>query len=339
MVEKNDAEILAQTIKEIEKTYGKGSIMRLGDTVKVDEDAISSGSLLIDEALGIGGYPRGRIIEIYGPESSGKTTLALQAISEIQKKGGKAAYIDAENAIDPTYAKNLGVQIDDLILSQPDSGEQALEIAELLIKSGAIDLLVVDSVAALVPQAELDGIMSDSSMGLQARLMSKAMRKLSGVMNKSKCTVIFINQLREKIGVVYGNPETTTGGRALKFYASIRIEVRKGEAIKQGTDIIGNKVNVKIVKNKVAPPFKTATIEIRYGEGVSRVSEIIDLAVQYDIIEKSGAWFSYNGEKIGQGRENVRLFLNSHPEIYDQIDQQIQQMIKNKNAASLQQDL
>ena len=339
MVEKNDAEILAQTIKEIEKTYGKGSIMRLGDTVKFDEDAISSGSLLIDEALGIGGYPRGRIIEIYGPESSGKTTLALQAISEIQKKGGKAAYIDAENAIDPTYAKNLGVQIDDLILSQPDSGEQALEIAELLIKSGAIDLLVVDSVAALVPQAELDGIMSDSSMGLQARLMSKAMRKLSGVMNKSKCTVIFINQLREKIGVVYGNPETTTGGRALKFYASIRIEVRKGEAIKQGTDIIGNKVNVKIVKNKVAPPFKTATIEIRYGEGVSRVSEIIDLAVQYDIIEKSGAWFSYNGEKIGQGRENVRLFLNSHPDVYDQIDQQIQQMIKNKNAASLQQEL
>ena len=339
MVEKNDAEILAQTIKEIEKTYGKGSIMRLGDTVKVDEDAISSGSLLIDEALGIGGYPRGRIIEIYGPESSGKTTLALQAISEIQKKGGKAAYIDAENAIDPTYAKNLGVQIDDLILSQPDSGEQALEIAELLIKSGAIDLLVVDSVAALVPQAELDGIMSDSSMGLQARLMSKAMRKLSGVMNKSKCTVIFINQLREKIGVVYGNPETTTGGRSLKFYASIRIEVRKGEAIKQGTDIIGNKVNVKIVKNKVAPPFKTATIEIRYGEGVSRVSEIIDLAVQYDIIEKSGAWFSYNGEKIGQGRENVRLFLNSHPDVYDQIDQQIQQMIKNKNAASLQQEL
>ena len=339
MVEKNDAEILAQTIKEIEKTYGKGSIMRLGDTVKVDEDAISSGSLLIDEALGIGGYPRGRIIEIYGPESSGKTTLALQAISEIQKKGGKAAYIDAENAIDPTYAKNLGVQIDYLILSQPDSGEQALEIAELLIKSGAIDLLVVDSVAALVPQAELDGIMSDSSMGLQARLMSKAMRKLSGVMNKSKCTVIFINQLREKIGVVYGNPETTTGGRALKFYASIRIEVRKGEAIKQGTDIIGNKVNVKIVKNKVAPPFKTATIEIRYGEGVSRVSEIIDLAVQYDIIEKSGAWFSYNGEKIGQGRENVRLFLNSHPDVYDQIDQQIQQMIKNKNAASLQQEL
>lgn len=330
---------LEQVMNDIEKQFGKGSIMKLGDTTHLKVDVCSSGCLSLDIALGVGGYPRGRIIEIYGPESSGKTTLALQAISEIQKKGGKAAYIDAENAIDPTYAKNLGVQIDDLILSQPDSGEQALEIAELLIKSGAIDLLVVDSVAALVPQAELDGIMSDSSMGLQARLMSKAMRKLSGVMNKSKCTVIFINQLREKIGVVYGNPETTTGGRALKFYASIRIEVRKGEAIKQGTDIIGNKVNVKIVKNKVAPPFKTATIEIRYGEGVSRVSEIIDLAVQYDIIEKSGAWFSYNGEKIGQGRENVRLFLNSHPDVYDQIDQQIQQMIKNKNAASLQQEL
>lgn len=323
MVEKTDADVLAQTIKEIEKTYGKGSIMRLGDSVKVEEDAISSGSLLIDRALGIGGYPRGRIIEIYGPESSGKTTLALQAIAEIQKKGGKAAYIDAENAIDPTYAKNLGVQIDELILSQPDSGEQALEIAELLIKSGAIDLLVVDSVAALVPQAELDGVMSDSSMGLQARLMSKAMRKLSGVMNKSKCTVIFINQLREKIGIVYGNPETTTGGRALKFYASIRIEVRKGEAIKQGTDIIGNKVNVKVVKNKVAPPFKTATIEIRYGEGVSRESEIIDLAVEDEIIEKSGAWFSYNGEKIGQGRENVRLFLRAHPEIYNDIEEKL----------------
>ena len=344
MAKEKDKEIdkdkmLDQVLADIEKQFGKGAIMKLGGQNNIEIDTVSTGSLSLDIALGVGGYPKGRIIEIYGPESSGKTTLALQAISEIQKKGGKAAYIDAENAIDPTYAKNLGVQIDDLILSQPDSGEQALEIAELLIKSGAIDLLVVDSVAALVPQAELDGIMSDSSMGLQARLMSKAMRKLSGVMNKSKCTVIFINQLREKIGVVYGNPETTTGGRALKFYASIRIEVRKGEAIKQGTDIIGNKVNVKIVKNKVAPPFKTATIEIRYGEGVSRVSEIIDLAVQYDIIEKSGAWFSYNGEKIGQGRENVRLFLNSHPDVYDQIDQQIQQMIKNKNAASLQQEL
>jgi len=311
MAEKNENEVLAQTIKEIEKTYGKGSIMRLGDSVKVEEDAISSGSLLIDQALGIGGYPRGRIVEIFGPESSGKTTLALHAIAEVQKTGGKAAFIDAENAIDPMYAKNLGVQIDELILSQPDSGEQALEIAELLIKSGAIDLLVVDSVAALVPQAELDGIMSDTNMGLQARLMSKAMRKLSGVMNKSKCTVIFINQLREKIGVIYGNPEVTTGGRALKFYASIRVDVRKGEAIKQGSEIIGNKVNVKIVKNKVAPPFKAATIEIRYGEGISRISEVIDLASEYELIDKSGSWFSYKGERIGQGRENVRLFLNA----------------------------
>ncbi len=332
MAEKTDAEILAQTIKEIEKTYGKGSIMRLGDSVKVEEDAISSGSLLIDRALGIGGYPRGRIIEIYGPESSGKTTLALQAIAEVQKTGGRAAFIDAENAIDPTYAKNLGVQIDELILSQPDSGEQALEIAELLIKSAAIDLLVVDSVAALVPQAELDGVMSDSSMGLQARLMSKAMRKLSGVMNRSKCTVIFINQLREKIGVVYGNPETTTGGRALKFYASIRIEVRKGEAIKQGTDIIGNKVNVKVVKNKVAPPFKTATIEIRYGEGVSRIGEIIDLAVEYGIIDKSGAWFSYKDDKIGQGRENVRLFLQANPDIYTSIEEELKEKLKNNDS-------
>ncbi len=328
MADKKDNEVLAQTIKEIEKTYGKGSIMRLGDSVKVEEDAISSGSLLIDQALGIGGYPRGRIVEIYGPESSGKTTLALHAIAEVQKTGGKAAFIDAENAIDPMYAKNLGVQIDELILSQPDSGEQALEIAELLIKSGAIDLLVIDSVAALVPQAELDGIMSDANMGLQARLMSKAMRKLSGVMNKSKCTVIFINQLREKIGIIYGNPETTTGGRALKFYASIRVDVRKGEAIKQGSEIIGNKVNVKIVKNKVAPPFKTAQVEIRYGEGISRVSEVIDLGVEYGLIDKSGSWFSYQGEKIGQGRENVRLFLNNNPEIYEEINKNLHEKIR-----------
>ncbi|NLZ75285.1 MAG: recombinase RecA [Erysipelotrichia bacterium] len=329
MSEKKENEVLAQTIKEIEKTYGKGSIMVLGDSVKVEEDAISSGSLLIDQALGIGGYPRGRIVEIYGPESSGKTTLALHAIAEVQKTGGKAAFIDAENAIDPMYAKNLGVKIDELILSQPDSGEQALEIAELLIKSGAIDLLVIDSVAALVPQAELDGIMSDANMGLQARLMSKAMRKLSGVMNKSKCTVIFINQLREKIGIIYGNPETTTGGRALKFYASIRVDVRKGEAIKQGSDLIGNKVNVKIVKNKVAPPFKSAQVEIRYGEGLSRISEVIDLGVEYDLIGKSGSWFSYNGEKIGQGKENVRLFLDNNPEIYDEIHEKLHEILRS----------
>lgn len=328
MADKKENEVLAQTIKEIEKTYGKGSIMRLGDSVKVEEDAISSGSLLIDQALGIGGYPRGRIVEIYGPESSGKTTLALHAIAEVQKTGGKAAFIDAENAIDPMYAKNLGVQIDELILSQPDSGEQALEIAELLIKSGAIDLLVVDSVAALVPQAELDGIMSDANMGLQARLMSKAMRKLSGVINKSKCTVIFINQLREKIGVIYGNPETTTGGRALKFYASIRVDVRKGEAVKQGSEIIGNKVNVKIVKNKVAPPFKSAQVEIRYGEGISRAAEVIDLGVEYGLIDKSGSWFSYQGEKIGQGRENVRLFLEANPKIYEEINMNLQEIIR-----------
>lgn len=327
MPEKTEEQMLAETIKEIEKQYGKGSIMRLGDTANVDVDAISSGSLLVDRALGVGGYPRGRIIEIYGPESSGKTTLALHAIAEVQKTGGKAAFIDAENAIDPVYAKKLGVQIDDLILSQPDSGEQALEITEMLIKSGAIDLVVVDSVAALVPQAELDGVMSDNSIGLQARLMSKALRKMAGLMNRSKCTVIFINQLREKIGVMYGNPETTPGGRSLKFYSSIRIEIRKGEAIKQGSEIIGNKTNVKVVKNKVAPPFKTATIEIRYGEGISHLGEIIDLAVDYDLLEKSGTWFSYNGEKLGQGKENVRAFLNEHPEIVEKLDQQIREKL------------
>jgi len=330
MAEKNKTEALAETIKEIEKTYGKGSIMRLGDSVKVEEDAISSGSLLIDQALGIGGYPRGRIIEIYGPESSGKTTLALHAIAEVQKNGGKAAFIDAENAIDPMYAKKLGVDIDDLILSQPDSGDQALQITELLIKSGAIDLIVVDSVAALVPQAELDGTIGDSSIGLQARLMSQAMRKLAGAMNRSKCTVIFINQLREKIGIMFGNPETTPGGRALKFYSSIRLEVRKGEPIKQGSELIGNKVNIKIVKNKVAPPFKTCTVEMRYGEGLSHISEVIDLAVEYGLIEKSGAWFSYNGEKIGQGKENVRQYMLDHPQFTEEIDTKLHELLKQK---------
>jgi len=328
--EKKRDEVLAETIKEIEKTYGKGSIMVLGDAAKVDTDAISSGSLLIDQALGIGGYPKGRIIEIYGPESSGKTTLALQAIAEVQKNGGKCAYIDAENAIDPVYAKNLGVNIEDLILSQPDSGEQGLQICEILVKSGAIDLIIVDSVAALVPQQELDGNIGDASIGLQARMMSQAMRKLDGIMNKNRCSVIFINQIREKIGVMFGNPETTPGGRALKFHASIRLEVRKGEPIKQGTDIIGNKVNVKVVKNKVAPPFKSCTVEIRYGEGVSHVSEVIDLAVDYDIIEKSGAWFSYNGEKIGQGKENVRAYMLEHQDIYTTIDSQLKKLITEK---------
>ncbi len=316
--DKNDA-LLADAIKQIEKQYGKGSIMKLGERAAVDVDAISSGSIKIDEALGIGGYPKGRIIEIYGPESSGKTTLALHAIAEVQKKGGRAAYIDAENAIDPNYAKNLGVNIDELILSQPDSGEQGLQIAEMLIKSGAIDIIVVDSVAALVPQAELDGEMGDAQVGLQARMMSKAMRKLSGVMNRSECTAIFINQLREKVGIMFGNPETTPGGRALKFYASVRLDIRRSEAIKNGTEIIGNKVNVKVVKNKVAPPFKTASIEIMYGEGISYVAELLDLCVDHEIIRKSGAWFSYQGEKIGQGKEAAKNHIKSDPALMEEL--------------------
>ena len=328
---KNDL-ALEETLRAIEKQYGKGSIMKLGDRAQVDVDAISSGSLTIDVALGVGGYPKGRIIEIYGPESSGKTTLALHAIAEVQKRGGKAAFIDAENAIDPMYAKNLGVMIDDLILSQPDSGEQALEITEMLIKSVAFDLIVIDSVAALVPQAELDGEMSDAHVGLQARLMSKAMRKLSGHMNRSSTTVIFINQLREKIGVMFGNPETTPGGKALKFYASIRIDVRKSEAIKQGGEIQGNKVNVKIVKNKVAPPFKVAVIEIIYGEGISKTGELIDLGVEHDIIAKAGAWFSYKGEKIGQGRESVRQFLKDNPNVAKEVEAEIKQRLLTAKA-------
>ena len=324
MSEKGNKEInkdglLEDAIKQIEKQYGKGSIMKLGERAAVDVDAISSGSIKIDEALGIGGYPKGRIIEIYGPESSGKTTLALHAIAEVQKKGGRAAYIDAENAIDPAYAKNLGVNIDELILSQPDSGEQGLQIAEMLIKSGAIDIIVVDSVAALVPQAELDGEIGDAQVGLQARMMSKAMRKLSGVMNRSECTAIFINQLREKVGIMFGNPETTPGGRALKFYASVRLDIRRSEAIKNGTEIIGNKVNVKVVKNKVAPPFKTASIEIMYGEGISYVAELLDLCVDHNIVKKSGAWFSYNGEKIGQGKEAAKNFIKSNPSLMDEL--------------------
>ena len=329
MADTRDA-MLEETLKQIEKQYGKGSIMKLGDRAAVDVDVISSGSIAIDYALGVGGYPKGRIVEIYGPESSGKTTLALHAIAEVQKKGGKAAFIDAENAIDPMYSKALGVNIEDLILSQPDSGEQALEITEMLIRSNAIDLIVIDSVAALVPQAELDGEMSDANIGLQARLMSKAMRKLAGVMNRSECTTIFINQLREKVGVMFGNPETTSGGRALKFYSSIRIDVRKGEAIKNGTEIIGNKTNVKIVKNKVAPPFKVAQIEIMYGQGISRLGELIDLAVEHEIINKSGAWFSYQEEKIGQGKDAVRAYLSSNPAIYDEVMEKVKTKIFGK---------
>ncbi len=319
-------QLLQDALKAIEKEYGKGSIMRLGDRADVAVDAIPSGSLSLDAALGIGGYPKGRIIEIYGPESSGKTTLALHAIAECQKAGGRCAFIDAENAIDPQYAKNLGVDIDELILSQPDSGEQALEITEVLIKSGAIDLVVIDSVAALVPQAELDGEMSDASVGLQARLMSKAMRKLAGVMNRSSCTAIFINQLREKVGIMFGNPETTPGGRALKFYASVRLDVRRGEALKQGSEVIGNVTKIKVVKNKVAPPFKSVSVDMIYGEGISHLDEVINLAVENEIIDKAGAWFSYKGEKIGQGIAAVREFMRNNPEI----DAEVTALVKEK---------
>ena len=329
----NREQLLSEALKQIEKQYGKGSIMKLGEHSNVDVDSISTGSLAIDNALGVGGLPRGRIIEIYGPESSGKTTLALQCIAECQKNGGKAAFIDAEHAIDPRYAKALGVDVDELILSQPDSGEQALEIAEVLIKSGAIDLIVVDSVAALVPQAELDGEMGDSNIGLHARLMSKAMRKLAGAMNANNCTTIFINQLREKVGVMFGNPEVTTGGRALKFYSTIRMEVRKSEAIKDGTEIVGNKVNVKIAKNKVAPPFKTCQVEIYYGEGISHVAEVVSLGTELGIIEKSGSWFSYNGEKIGQGSDAVKAYLLENPDIDKKITEQIKKQMFNKEEA------
>ena len=305
--DKNKA--LEQVLADIEKQFGEGAIMRLGDEERIEIDTTSSGSLALDIALGAGGYPKGRIIEIFGPESSGKTTIALQAIAEVQRSGGRAAFIDAEHALDPVYAKNLGVDINELLLSQPDTGEQALEICDALVKSEAVDLVVIDSVAALVPQAEIDGEMGDSHVGLQARLMSQALRKLSGSMNKTKTTAIFINQLREKVGIMFGNPETTPGGRALKFYASIRLDVRKGEQLKSGDQVYGNKVNIKVVKNKVAPPFKTASLDILYGEGVSREGEIVDLAADLSIIEKSGAWYSYKGEKIGQGRDNVRMLL------------------------------
>ena len=326
-------QLLEEALKTIEKEYGKGSIMRLGDRADVSIDAISSGSLTLDAALGIGGFPKGRIIEIYGPESSGKTTLALHAIAECQKAGGRCAFIDAENAIDPVYAKRLGVDIDELILSQPDSGEQALDICEVLIKSGAVDLVVIDSVAALVPQAELDGEMGDSSVGLQARLMSKAMRKLAGVMNHSETTAIFINQLREKVGVVYGSPETTPGGRALKFYASVRLEVRRAETLKDGQEAYGNTVKIKVVKNKVAPPFRTAVVMMIYGEGISHVDEIINLAVEHDLLDKAGAWFSYKGEKVGQGAASARNWLKSHPEIDAELTKQLREILFNSKKA------
>ena len=324
MANEDKKRALDAAIAKLEKDFGKGTVMRLGDpSAQVAVETIPTGSLSLDLALGLGGVPKGRIVEIYGPESSGKTTVALHMIAEVQKRGGIAGFIDAEHALDPAYGEALGVNIDELILSQPDSGEQGLEIAETLVRSGAIDLVVVDSVAALVPQVELDGEMADQQMGLQARLMSKALRKLSGVMNKTDCTIIFINQLREKIGVMFGNPETTTGGRALKFYSSVRVEIRRSEVIKNGTEIVGNKVNIKVVKNKVAPPFKSTQVDIIYGKGISRDGEVLDLAVDKDIVDKSGAWYAYKGEKIGQGRENAKRYLVEHPDIMNEITEAI----------------
>ena len=314
---------LEQVLADIEKQFGKGSIMKLGGNEHMEIATTSSGSLGLDIALGVGGFPKGRIIEIYGPESSGKTTIALQAVAEVQKAGGRAAFIDAEHALDPVYSKQLGVNIDELLLSQPDTGEQALEICEALVRSGAVSVVVIDSVAALVPQAEIEGEMGDSHVGLQARLMSQALRKLSGTINKTNTTAIFINQLREKVGVMFGNPETTPGGRALKFYSTIRLDIRRGEQIKMVDTIIGNKTNIKVVKNKVAPPFKTTTVDIMYGKGVSKSGEIVDIGSNIDIIEKSGAWYSYNGEKIGQGRENAKIYLENNPNIMQEIEHKI----------------
>jgi len=323
---------LEMALRQIEKQFGKGSIMKLGESAQMQVETCSSGALALDIALGIGGYPRGRIIEVYGPESSGKTTVALHAIAEVQRAGGQAAFIDAEHALDPVYARNLGVNIDELLLSQPDTGEQALEIAEALVRSGAVDIIVVDSVAALVPKAEIEGDMGDSFVGLQARLMSQAMRKLSGAISKSKAIAIFINQLREKVGVMFGNPETTPGGRALKFYASVRLDVRRVESIKQGSDVVGNRTRIKVVKNKVAPPFKQAEVDIMYGQGISKEGSIIDIGIELDIVQKSGAWFSYNSERLGQGRENAKQFLKDHPEVAQQIEQQIRDVTLSADA-------
>ena len=325
MVKQTNDKTLEQVLLDIEKQFGKGSVMKLGENEHREIDTISSGSLSLDIALGIGGYPKGRIIEIFGPESSGKTTFALHAIAEAQKLGGRVAFIDAEHALDPTYAAKIGVNINELLLSQPDNGEQALEICEALVRSGAISVIVIDSVAALVPQAEIEGEMGDSHVGLQARLMSQALRKLSGAINKTNTIAIFINQLREKVGVMFGNPETTPGGRALKFYSSVRLDIRRSEQIKDGTNIIGNKTAIKVVKNKMAPPFKSCNVDIMYGEGVSKEGEMVDLGSEAGIIEKSGAWYAYNGEKIGQGKENAKEYLKNNPVIRDEIEQKIRE--------------
>ena len=321
----NKVKALEAAIAQIEKNYGQGSIMKLGDTRHMQVESVPTGSLSLDLALGVGGIPKGRIVEIYGPESSGKTTVALHMVAEVQKQGGIAGFIDAEHALDPIYAKNIGVNIDELYISQPDSGEQAMEITETMVRSGAVDIVIVDSVAALVPKQEIDGEMGDSHVGLQARLMSQALRKLTSVISKSNCVVIFINQLRMKIGVMYGNPETTTGGNALKFYASVRIDIRRTEAIKNGTEIVGNRTRAKIVKNKVAPPFKEAIFDIMYGEGISKWGELVDLAVQLDLINKSGSWFSIGDERIGQGRDNAKLYLQEHPDVADRIEQEVRE--------------
>jgi len=320
---KEKQEALHNVLSKIEKQYGEGSVMILGDDVKLDIDAIPTGSLALDIALGIGGIPKGRIIEVYGPESSGKTTLALHMLAEAQKMDGTGAFIDAEHALDPGYAKNLGVDVENLIISQPDTGEQALEITEALVRSNAVDLIIIDSVAALVPKAEIDGDMGAAQIGLQARLMSQALRKLTGAINKSKCTVVFINQLREKVGIMFGNPETTTGGRALKFYSSVRLDIRKSENIKKGDEIIGNRVRVKVVKNKIAPPFRQAEFDIMYGKGISSVGNILDVAAEADIVKKAGAWYSYGEERLGQGRENAKDFLEENPDILKEIDHKV----------------
>ena len=339
-VEKDKA--LAQVLADIEKQFGKGAIMKLGEQKDIEIDVVPSGSISLDIALGVGGYPKGRIIEIYGPESSGKTTFALHAIAEVQKEGGRAAFIDAEHSLDPVYASHLGVNIDELLLSQPDTGEQALEICDALVKSEAVSIIVIDSVAALVPQAEIDGEMGDSHVGLQARLMSQALRKLSGSINKTNTIVIFINQLREKVGVMFGNPETTPGGKALKYYSSVRLDIRRGEQIKNGSDVIGNKTNIKVVKNKVAPPFKTASVDIMYGEGVSQDGELVDLAADANIIEKSGAWYSYKGEKLAQGRENVKLLFKNNDDLRREIDDLVREYYgikkKDKNSKKKEKD-
>ena len=328
-MKKDKDKTLDQVLADIEKQFGKGAIMKLGEKGVRNIDVVSSGSLALDQALGVGGYPKGRIIEVFGPESSGKTTIALHAIAEVQKLGGRAAFIDAEHALDPVYAKKLGVDTDELLLSQPDTGEQALEIVEALVRSGAMSIIVVDSVAALLPQAEIEGEMGDSHVGLQARLMSQALRKLGGIVNKTNTICIFINQLREKVGIMFGNPETTPGGRALKFYSTVRLDVRRGEQIKVNGDVLGNKTTIKVVKNKVAPPFKTAEVEIMYGEGISKEGEVIDIASNLGIIDKSGAWFSYKGEKIGQGKENVKLVFKNNPALYKEIETKVREHLFN----------